>query len=345
VGRSVPNAFPSQAVYSINADEILYFDGEQLQRIRGSTGAVMARRKISSTPTGLLAMDFCGGSNVFFCSSQYSNVFILDHELKTVATIPNLTNDTNEVILKAGAVDALVVGGLYGTVRICDPRTGAERSRCKLFERSLDGCSVVPESSRAVFTGDFGQFAILDLSNGLKTVPTPEDAHVLKRYSSCRAWLGPGGSIFVLGHNLGSVEVRNATRGSLIAELPIPKEYIGDVLFSQDGKDIFVSTPDGVVRQFGGETGSLHRMYNSHAGTYAGIAMAPNSDRLLSWGQDGRFVIWSVSDADLVRKAIEVFANSARQGIVRVAGSDDANVIRADLSDARSKLMAAFHKQ
>jgi WD40 repeat protein len=345
VGRGISNLLLSQAIYSTNSNEILYFNGEQLQRIEASTGAPKAHWKISPTPTGQFAMGFCGDSNAFFCASQYSNVFILDHELKTIATIPNLTNDTNEVVFEAKASDALVVGGLYGSVRVYDPRTGAERSHCQLFERSFDGYSAVPGCSRVVFTGDFGQFAILDLSDGSKTGPTPEDAKVLKRYTACRAWLGPGASVFVLGHALGSMELRSATNGSLICELSIPKENLGDVLFSQDGKFIFVSTPDGIVRQFSQETGSLHSMYNSHAGTPIGIAAAPNSDRVLSWGLDGRIVVWSVSDADLVRKAIEVFANSARQGIVISAGLDDASVVGADLRKAKSKLMAAFLRQ
>jgi WD40 repeat protein len=104
------------------------------------------------------------------------------------------------------------------------------------------------------------------------------------------------GERLALGFYDGTVEIRDASTGSLQRTFEAGSVTVMNVVFGPDGRTLATSGEDATVRVFDleAETGAQQLVLRGHQLLVSGLAFSPDGERLTSASPDGVVRVWEL---------------------------------------------------
>jgi WD40 repeat protein len=85
---------------------------------------------------------------------------------------------------------------------------------------------------------------------------------------------------------------------AIAAQIETPNTAVLDLVFAPDGKSIYETGHDKVIRQWSVETRALLRSFAGHTETVYSLALSPDGTRLASGGSDETIRLWNTATGE-----------------------------------------------
>ncbi len=284
-------------------------------------GSCQARVKsVTYSPDGRQVVGASGEALTFWDSETGRRVRVLSGHAGPVTGVAYCPDESR-----------VVSGGADGTVRIWDVGSGRELACLRGHEKGVSSVAWSPNGQWIVSgsedgtvrqwnTRGGGELAPLTLhTEGEQEVRFSEDGRWLVTTATeqaprrVRVWHAESGRLLSAhlrgpalgvrfspdGRHLatwfadGTTRVVDAQSGQERHSLCMPGGVVSDVCYSPDGRWLY--TWDREVAAWETDTGELKARFLGHAARVAGVRLAQDGRRLLSWGADGTARAWEVS--------------------------------------------------
>ncbi|CCO36065.1 Vegetative incompatibility protein HET-E-1 [Rhizoctonia solani AG-1 IB] len=146
----------------------------------------------------------------------------------------------------------------------------------------------------------------------------------------------PDGSRVAVGCQDGSVSIRNAYDGTLLAgPLQGHTRLVSSVVFSGDGRLVASGSYDGTIRVWEARSGSLAAgPFQGHTANVMSVSFSPDSTRIVSDSDDSTIRVWRATDGALLLGPLHGHTG----GVNCVTVSPDGTLIASASSDKTIRL-------
>jgi WD40 repeat protein len=202
-----------------------------------------------------------------------------------------------------------VTAGNDGTVRVWDPRSGAEVARIAAKDGPLHGIALAPDNRLAVTT----DLRVWDLSD-------PTDRMFAEELKLRRCAVSPDGQCVVTANHDGTLKLWDLTTWKLLGSVSAHSRSVTSVCFLPDGRRVVSVGWDYAVTMWDTSSGAVARRQTSQ--TFPG-----SSDPTIAASPDGRTVAFRNGDHEIVILDVETWQDvrtlSCDQQMASVTFSSD----------------------
>lgn len=182
----------------------------------------------------------------------------------------------------------IVSGGFDGFVRVWDVESAKEVRSFKTETGTVYGLALSPDG-RTVATAGRDGLRVWDVATGREQ---PHDA--MNKHNCVAVTFSPDGKMIASGDNT-SVTVWELATGKDVMTLKGFKGEVSYLIYSADGRTLFTSSYDKMVRMWEVRTGRMVHEVEAHGGWVWGLALTSDEKRLASCSVDGHLKVWELS--------------------------------------------------
>jgi WD40 repeat protein len=229
-----------------------------------------------------------------------------------------------------------------GTVRVWDPRSGAEGGTVPVSGRMNNtALAVSPDGERICSAGIGGaDLTVVEVASGT-SVATLDFPEIINHCS-----FSPDGRQVVLAGGKWDSEQPNLcvwhpdTGTTLVVEAH--RGVVHSCAFSPDGRQVLSAGDDGTLRLWDAQTGTQLAVLVGHGGAVTACAFSPDGRSLVSAGRDGAVRVWDTALATTERPVPEGHAGGVSgcaftiDGARLISTGDDDSVRLWDADDAQA---------
>jgi WD40 repeat protein/DNA-binding SARP family transcriptional activator len=289
--------------------------------------AVLASRIVLRVPGLGGALDWSPDGALFVTEGPEETGLIDIRDARTGRSVRSFPGHAADVNLVAFSPDGarLATSGDDGTVKLWDPRTGAQLDafRGNGQDDQVWGLSFSPDGSRlaAVWLGE-QTLRVWNLDTGRAVQETHVDSAALTTSFS------QDGRRLAVARFDGGGTVVDLASGRRIMDLPGDRG-VHDVDWSPDGRLIATAGLDGTVRIVDAATGRSRFSLTGHTGQVIAGDWSRDGRRLVTAGTDGKVKVWEVGP-DGARELLSMTAQERGGGLWAAFSPDGEWVLTGD---------------
>jgi WD40 repeat protein len=200
----------------------------------------------------------------------------------------------------------LVTSSEDGTVRVWDVTTQGSRDWLTLDAHpgGVVAADFIRDGRQVMTRGDCdGKEKVWNAETGtlISTSPAPRDVSCPQHPSGQRAAADVGstsGRIVAQATDNGSVELLDATTGTVVRTLPGGHEGVQAITFDGSGKRIATGNWDGTAIVWDVESGRPMQTFAAHDGIVESVTFSPDGRVLATAGEDATAKLWDLKTGD-----------------------------------------------